>query len=104
VRGRIPGSINFTTYRFLADFFERFVDFELLFDALFLLARARFCAVDADFVLAADFFADFFEDFEPERCFRAFSASISSPSVSISCVLNALLAFGKSSPYSSSTW
>ena len=93
MRGRIPYSLNSKTYRFLADFFDRDFfepdDLELLFDAPFLLARALFCAVDADFV----FEADFFDDFEPERCLRAFSASICSPRVSISSAPNAELAF-----------
>jgi len=65
-----------TSYRFFADFLEeRFFadDFALL-----LLARARLAAVDADFVFAADLFADFFllEDLLALRCLRSFSVAI----------------------------
>src|ERR1043165_2865425 len=99
-----PSTIEQLNYRFFAaDFFDRFVadDFELLFEALVLLALLRFCAVDADFVFDADFDAPDF--FVAVRCFRSFSDCICSPSVSISSRLSALLAFLKSSFSSSST-
>src|SRR5215210_4782436 len=81
---------EFTNYRFFADFLDRDPfepdDFEPLFDADFLLARALCCAVEADFVLLADFFAP--PDFLAllllaPRCFRSFSVSICSPRASI---------------------
>ena len=102
-----PRSLNseFTNYRqrfFEVDFLDPdFFEPDDLEDC-FLLVLVLFCAVDADLVLEADFFADFVL-LEP-LCLRAFSASMRSPSSSSSSSPNADSAFGKSSFSSSSTW